>query len=225
MAVITVSRQFGSGGDEIVEQLCQVLGYRFFDKRMLAKAAIDAGLSDQEIIDYSIENYKVKGFFERLFGRSRPIATTRVWKEGTDGTRKPEEVQLTEEHALQLVQKAVEMAYQTGNMVIEGRGGQVLLRDRAGVLHVRIVAPMEYRIQRVKEKLHEEQNMPLDTIETRRAAQDMIEQRDAASAAYLKTYYGVDWADPLLYHAVLNTGRISLEQAVRCITDMLIGVS
>jgi cytidylate kinase len=53
--------------------------------------------------------------------------------------------------------------------------------------------------------------------ELRRAAQDRIVERDAASADYLKRFYKVAWEDPLLYHLVINTGKVSLEQAAQII--------
>jgi CMP/dCMP kinase len=220
MAVITISRQFGSGGDEIATLVCQRLGYRLFDKRLITRAAAEAGFSDQQDLDFSEENYQIKNFMDRLFARSRPVAHVRVWKEGTGGERVVEEMQLSEEHALTLVQKAIEFAYQNGNVVITGRGGQILLKDHPDVLHVRIEAPMEDRIQRVKNQLKIEKQMPLDTIETRRVAQDLIEQRDAASADYLKHFYGIDWSDPLHYHLVINTSKLGPDLAAQVVVDL-----
>jgi len=221
MSVITISRQFGSGGDAIADQLCRILNYRQFDKRLISEAAIDAAVSEQEIVDFSEDNYRVNKFFDRLFKRSRIVATTHIWKEDTSGVREIEEMNLGEEHALFLVQKAIELAYRTGDTGIVGRGGQGLLKDRPDVLDFRIEAPMEDRIQRLKAQLKEEQHMPLDTIDTRRAAQDLIEAKDAASADYLKHFYGKDWSDPMLYHAVLNTGMLGIDQATQLIIEMV----
>lgn len=219
MAVITISRQFGSGGDEIAELICQTTGYHLFDKHILAKAAVESGLSEQEIVDYSEDNYKVKNFFDRLFSRSRPLAQIRIWKEDATGVRTFEEMQFSEEDALALVRKAVQTAYKVGNMVIVGRGGQVILKDKPEVFHVRVEAPLEDRILRVR-------NSPLlanrtfdSSVEARRAAQDLIESSDAASADYLRRFYGVDWADPMLYHVVINTGKLTVEQAARLIVN------
>jgi len=221
MAVITISRQYGSGGDEVADHICQSLGYRHFDKRLIAKAAAESGFSDQQALDFSEEDYKVKNFIDRLFARSRPVAQVRVWKESTAGVRVAEEMQLSEEHAINLVQKAVEAAYQNDNVVIIGRGGQILLKDRPNVLHVRIEAPMEDRIQRVKLQLKLEKQMALDTIETRRTAQDLIEHRDTASADYLRSFYGIDWSDPLHYHLVINSGKLSPVQAAQVVVELV----
>jgi CMP/dCMP kinase len=219
VTVLTISRQYGSGGDEIADQVGEALGYRHFDKRLMAQAAAEAGLSEQEVIDYSEDGYKVQTFLDRLFGRSRPVAQVRVWKEGSGGVRSAEELKLSEDAALALVQRAVKATYHYGNMIIVGRGGQILLKDQPNVFHVRIVAPMEERVQRVKTQLKTDQRSYQADIDARRIAQDLIWTRDAASADYIKRFYGVDWDDPLLYHLVLNTGKITFEQATQLLVD------
>jgi len=221
MAVITISRQFGSGGDEIADRICHELGYRQFDKRLIAQAAAGAGLSDQEIIDFSEENYKVKNFLDRLLGRSQTVAKVRVWKEDTQGVRASEAIQINEEYALMLTKRAVETAHHTGNIVIVGRGGQVILKDYLDVFHIRIEAPLENRIQGVKTQMKDAHHLPTDTIEARRKAQDLIGARDLASADYLRRFYGVDWDDPLLYHLIINTGKVNIILAVQIIIDMV----
>lgn len=214
MAVITVSRQFGSGGDKIVEMVCKAMGYQLFDKQVIVEAARDAGLSDQVIVDYSESTYKVRNFFSRLFG-SGPKAV--AWSESTD--RQADASPLSEENALSLVRKAVIYAHGLGEIVIVGRGGQVLLKGCPDVLHVRVVAPMPDRLQRLKNDPVLAGRVFNDSIEDRREERDLIRASDAASAGYLRQFYGVDWADPLLYHLVINTGFMPLEEAARLIVD------
>jgi CMP/dCMP kinase len=219
MAVITISRQFASGGDEIASQLCDLLSYRRFDKRQLSLAAAEAGLSEQEAIDFSEENYNVKTFIDRLFDRLYPVATVGTWHEDENGLRVSEKTVFDEETAVELVKKAISVAYRTGNMIILGRGGQFVLQDHPGVLHIRIEAPMEDRIQRLKVQLKKEQQAFDAGIDIRRKAQDMIVTRDYASAEYIKHFYDADWSDPMHYHMVLNTGLLNLSQCVSVIAD------
>lgn len=220
MSVITISRQYGSGGDEIADLLRRDFGYRVFDKFILAEAALDAGLSEQEIVDYSEDQYKAKTFFERLFGRSRPVAQMSTWVEVKGGVRVTENLSLSEEQALGFVRKAVLSAYELGNMVIVGRGGQVILKDHPNVLHVRVEAPLEERLIRVRNDTAFAGRSFSDSVEARRAAQDLIETRDAASSDYLKRFYNVDWFDSSLYHIIINTGKLSIEQSVNLIADL-----
>ena len=221
MAVVTISRQYGSGGDEIADRLCELLGYHHFDKKLLKQAALESGISDNEIIDYTEENYRVKNFIERLTGRPIPVAKVSVWREDTKGVRSAEDVVLNDDLAMNLVKKAVKASYQAGEMVIVGRGGNLILKDHPDVLSVRIEAPMEERVQRVKSSMKDEHKIYRADITLRREAQDMIVTRDYASADYIKQYYGVDWEDPLLYHLVINTGKLSLEQAAQTIVDLV----
>lgn len=219
MAVITISRQFGSGGEEITNRVCQVLGCRLFNKRMIETAAEEAGLSRQDAIDYHEENYKVRSFFERLFGGSR-AASVSLWPEDIATLRTIEEQRQREQDAYQLVRKAIWTAYENGNVIIAGRGGQMILKDCPGVLHVRIEASMEVRLERVKKALRQSTHKYDTDAELQRSAQEAINARDAASADYIRRFYSVEWNDPLLYHLVINTARLSVEQSVQLITKV-----
>jgi CMP/dCMP kinase len=221
MTVITISRQSGSGGDEIAARVADLLGYQLFDRRIILQAAQEVGLSEQEIIDYSEENHKIRTFLDQLFGRTKQVTTARIWKDDPSGVRVVEEFGVTEESALALVQKAIKSAYKTGNMVIVGRAGQVILKDQPGVLHVRIEAPLEDRIQHLKQSIKNSEGHYQADVEIRRKAQDQITQRDKASSDYTRRFYQVEWADPLLYHMVLNTGRVGIEQAALLIVRMV----
>jgi cytidylate kinase len=211
MAVITISRQYGSGGDEIAKQVCRILGYQYFDKRLMAEVATEVGLSAGEIVDFSEDQHKSRGFLERLFGVSRPVTTTRVWTENVAGTRGVEELHLDEAQSISLVQSTIRAAYAHGNLVILGRGGQVVLKAMPDVLHVRIVASLEARLRRVQEW---QQIGP-------EAAQRIIAERDAGAEDYLRRFYGVNWADPLLYDLMLNTGKWDTETAAHLIVNAL----
>jgi hypothetical protein len=91
-----------------------------------------------------------------------------------------------------------------GNVLIVGRGGQVLLRKHPGAFHVQIVAPFAQRVRTVmvSEKLD------------KRAAESRVRANDRARADYLRRYHGVDWLDPTLYHLVINTGHVPVAAAV-----------
>lgn len=58
MAVITISRPYGSGGDEIAVRVCEMLGYRYFDKRWMAQVAPEVGLNEGEIVDFSEDQHR-----------------------------------------------------------------------------------------------------------------------------------------------------------------------
>ena len=213
MGVITVSRQQGSGGAEIAARAAEILGYRYFDKRLMAEAMAQEKLTQESLIDYREDEYKLSGFMDRLLGYRRPAsgADAGFWDKNADIMKSPAVAVLDEHLAVWLVRAAIENAYRQGNVVIVGRGGQAILSDKPGVLHVRIQAPLDIRAQRVAEH---------GQLGFKEARQRVLE-RDKASAEYLQRFYGVDWSDPGLYHLVLNTGKWEAEEAAQCIVSAL----
>ena len=210
MAVITISRQYGSGGDEIASRLSELLGYRRFDKQMMAQVASEEGLPSKEVIDSPEDRHQVLGFFDRLFGHK--VAEAWESKDEASGARTVEIGELDSKRFVTLVRSLVQIAYEQGNVVILGRGGQAILRDQPGVLHVRIEAPFDERVRRVKEQ---------QRFASPEAARDFVAGRDRAGADYLRTYYKVDWDEPELYHLTINTGLWSNEAAACIIADAL----
>jgi cytidylate kinase len=210
MAVITISRQYGSEGDEIAANLCQILGYQSFDKQLMEKVATEVGLTEGEIVDFTEDQHQVRGFLDRLLGNQRQIVTqTRSWGEDRYGVRTLDVKEIDATVSISLVQAVIHAAARHGNVVIVGRGGQAVLRNEPGVLHVRIEAPLETRLQRVQ----------LREGLTYELAREVVAQRDRAAADYLKRFYGVDWSDSLLYHLIVNTGRWGIESASRLIVN------
>jgi cytidylate kinase len=201
MTVITISRQYGSEGNEIAANLCQLLGYQAFDKHLMEQVAAEVGLTKGEVVDFSEDQHQVRSFLDRLLGVPTPVMTqSRTWSE----------VKVIDAaDSIPLVQSIIRAAYKHDKVVIVGRGGQAVLRDDPGVLHVRIEAPLETRMQRVQ----------LREGITLEEAHDRVIQRDRAAADYLKQFYNVDWSDALLYHLILNTGRWSIEAASRLIVN------
>jgi cytidylate kinase len=210
MAVITISRQYGSGGDEIASRVCELLGYRYFDKRMMAQVAAEIGLSAKEVVDSQEERHEILSFFDRFFGHK--VMEARISTDEASGARTVELGELDSKRYVTMVRDLIQTAAQQGAVVIMGRGGQVILKDQPGVLHVRIDASFEGRVRRVSEQ----QRFTNPT-----AARDFVAGRDRAGADYIRTYYGADWDDPTLYHLTLNTGLWDTESAAQIIADVV----
>ena len=208
MAVITISRQYGSGGSEIARLLCDQLGYRYFDKDLMAQLGAKLGLGPGQVVDLPEDKHQVQSLMERLFGAvPNPFGDPGEWA-------LPAKLDAQQHLSLQTVQRLIRAAYEHDKVVLMGRGGQVVLRDAPDVLHVRVVAPIEMRIRRVQESA----GVTVD------AARRQVAQRDQASAEYVKRFYDVDSADPLLYHVVINTGKIAPAAAVDLIINALEGL-
>lgn len=100
----------------------------------------------------------------------------------------------------------------TGNVVIRGWGAPSLLRRVPNVLRVRICAPMDFRIDVMKERLGID-----DTNVVRRE----IERNDDAHSRTVQRFFGDDWRNPTNYHLVVNTGAVSVDACVRQIDSIL----
>ncbi|MFO7695584.1 MAG: cytidylate kinase-like family protein [Anaerolineae bacterium] len=204
MAVITMSRQIGSGSDELAQRLCDDLGLIAFDKRLMARVASEVGISTSEIVDYSEIEYERRGFFDQLFRRSRPVAEFSMWV-GSPSVGYERRARILDEHgAIELIRATVTAAYERDNILIIGRGGQAILETKPDVLHVRVVASYEDRIAR----LQSEQNM------TPSQARRYIQENDDAKAEYLRVFFNIDADDASLYHLVVNTSKVGVEGAL-----------
>jgi cytidylate kinase len=208
MAVVTLSRQIGSWGDEIAARACELLDYRYFDKQLMLETAAEVGLCEPEVVDFSEDRYEVQDFISRLF-RSGPRTVKHVLvREDMHGLIDPLSARvLNEVQCASLVRYAVLMAYETGNIVIVGRGGQAILKDKPGVLHVRVVAPPEVRLRRLREQ-------GISGIGEIKAK---ISHQDRATAEYLDRFFGIKCDDPAHYHLLINTGLMGIEEAAQVI--------
>lgn len=240
MTIITLSRQVSCNAEEVAARLCADLGLAAFGKGLMVQVASELGFGENEIVDYSEDRYKVRNVLDALFRRSRPVAEVTSWMEGPTQAYEPlvdalddaipvGEVRtpqsgsgsrwtwsmksLDEEKAISLIRAAINAAYERGEVLIMGRGGQVVLEDKPNVLHVRLVAPFESRLA----------TLQAETKLTAAAARRHIVQRDRATAEYLSTFYGVDVDDSTLYHLILNTAKTGVDGAIALIKAALPG--
>ena len=209
MAVITISRQFGCGGTEIATHVCRELGYQYFEKRLMDRIAADMGLVEQEVIDFSEDKYEAKGILERLFKSKATVKEVGAWTQSTTGAWTKVSQKIGEQESVTFVNNLILAASKKGDVVIVGRGGQGVLKDTPGVLHVRLVAPLENRTQRVQEReqINEEE------------ARKQVEKRDNATADYLKRFHNIEVSDATLYHLIVNTGMWDIETVVKIIVN------
>jgi len=209
MPVITISREYGSGGKDVAKRVCEMLGYTYFDKNLMARVAAEVGLANDEVVDFSEDTYKMRNFMERMFDRRRLGAD--AWDASAGTTRSLQVEILDEAQCAHLVKDTIIGAYKHDNVVIVGRGGQAMLKEKPGVLHVRLNAPRGARALRVKER----ESLGLGE------AIDRVRRKDQAATAYLKRFFEIDWDNPLLYHLIINTGKWELEDVAQMIVNAL----
>ena len=210
MAVITMSRQVGSGAEEVAQRLAQSLGLLVFEKGLLRQVADDLGLSTTDLVDYGETEYRRASFMDALFRRSRRVEEVLSTWEGGERDVAATRV-LDEGLAIDLTRSAVEAACERGDMLIVGRGSQVILENRPGVVHVRVVAPLETRTNRLQ--VTRSMTVP--------QARRFIADRDEATREYLRRFYHADVDDPTLYHLVVNTALVGANRCVRLVSALL----
>jgi len=172
--IITISRGSFSGGTMLAGALAKRLGYRAIDRDQIIQKAAEWGVS-QDALRAAIE--KPPAFM----GQS----------------------QHTKYIYLTFIQAALTEEVRTGNAVYHGLAGHVLLGKGPHVLRTRIIAPMEFRIGKVQERLNYD----------RKQAIAYIEKMDEERRKWTQFLYGVDWRDASLYDLVLNLEQMSLEEA------------
>jgi len=99
-----------------------------------------------------------------------------------------------------------------GNVIIIGRGANIITSKLPSVFHVRLVASLENRIEHMCEI----------TGLSRKQAQDQVLQEDIGRRRYVRKYFGKDIEDPLLYHLTINTDLVSYDEAARLIADAML---
>ncbi len=108
---------------------------------------------------------------------------------------------------LNAVRQVIESLAEKGNVVIVGRAGQSILQHRPDVLHVRVIAPIDVRVSRI---------VQAHGI-SEAAARAQVEDSDRYRANYLQRFYHVQWDAPGLYHLIINTGHMPLEDAAEVV--------
>lgn len=198
MAVITISREMASGGDQVVDLLCDELGYCRVDKTMLAQIAEEAGVDVKAVLakerDVASKPKLISDQMTSLYGR-QPGAFTR-------------QDSMDDPTYARIVRETLEKIAREGNAIIVGRGGQIVLRDWPNTLHVHLYAPPEARIQ----NLIEQQGL------AKLEAQRRIERSDEQKRLYIRNMHrNADWKDLKYYHLAIDTSRIPPETAAQMI--------
>ena len=180
MQAISISRQMGSGGDELAERVAAQLKWGRVSYEVINRAGLAAGAPQvalAEIDELGLLNL-------------RPTAAERR----------------AYQHQ---VERIIRELAEAGLVVIVGRGSQVILQNQPGVLHVRVVAPLETRLAR----LQEEKRLSVE------AAQARLLKSDQTRARYLWRNYRRRLDDPTLYHLIINTGLLDIAQATTIVVQ------
>ena len=213
MSVITISRQFGSEGDIVAKKVAELLKYDYVNKELIFEVARRANVHPDEVekFDERLESPVMRFLRRLIIPRTYPILVSEMpeWTILYE-TEPIEKMSLqSQKEYLKFIRTTIEQLWQRGNVVIVGRGGQVILRDKKNVFHVRIIASLEHRLEVVMKQTGLNQT----------SATKLIQKNDKRQARFIKYCYNVHWDDATLYHLIVNTGEMGTEIASKIITD------
>jgi cytidylate kinase len=182
--IITLEREFGSGGGGIACQLARRLGWKLWDQQLTAEIAKKAEVGEEAVAmcDERVDSrlYRMaKAFWRGSYERSLPLADATAFD--------------TDRMMAMMAEISGSIAAE-GNAVIVGRGSPFFLREREDTYRVFTYARRDEKIRRL-----------LDLGKSRAEAEDLVDNVDKERVAYIKHYFNAEWPTRSLYHTMINT--------------------
>ncbi len=194
---VTISRQYGAGAYDVGEKLVSILNERLkpvpewaaYDRKLLDRLEKELGLSESLAATLTDSaRGQLTNLLQTTFSKFPPqVAVYR-----------------------KLVETVRTLAY-NGNVVLVGRSANIITRDIANGFHVRIVAPLHVRAERISKILN---------CGIKEAEKIVLEKNDERDS-FIKEFVHFDNSDPLNYNLVLNTGLLSVDEAAEIIASSL----
>jgi cytidylate kinase len=182
--IITIEREYGSGGGEIAQLVANRLGWKLWDQQLTEEIArlcncpkdvVEAREERNDPLYYRLFKSFLRGSYE--------------------GSMNAPKLNLVDsETILKITRRVVEHAAEKGNCVIVGRGSQQFLKDRPDTLRVFLYAPRENKVQRLLKRGKSENE-----------AEELVDTVDRERADFIQKYFSVAWPDRPIYHTMLNT--------------------
>jgi cytidylate kinase len=183
--VLTVNREFGSGGGRIAQTIAEWLGWKLLDKDIIDAIAYAAHVDSKVVTQY---DEHVDSWLRRINQQAMRSAALAA------GLELGENSVFDAEEMVKVSQKIIEEAYAEGNCVIVGRGSQCVLQHKPDVYHVFVYAPYAERVTRLRARLEKSVN-----------PEQRIRTVDGERAKYLQQFFGKCWNNPHLYDLMISS--------------------
>ncbi len=197
--IVTIEREYGSGGGEIAQLLSKQLGWKLWDQLLTEEIA---RLAECPKAVVELREERTDPLYYRLFK-----SFLRGSYEGSINAHKLKLVD--SESILKLTERVVQHAAKTGNSVIVGRGSQQFLKNRPDALRVFLYAPREDKVRRL-----------LARGKSETEAEQLVDTVDRERVDFIRKYFRVDWPDRAIYHTMINTA-IGDEAVLHMIRDLM----
>jgi cytidylate kinase len=195
--IVTIEREYGSGGGEIAQLLAKQLGWKLWDQLLTEEIARRADCP-KAVVEGREE--RTDPLYYRLF---------KSFLRGSyEGSLNAHKLKLVDsECILKFTEQVVLDAAKTGNSVIVGRGSQHFLRNRQDTLRVFLYARREDKVRRL-----------LTRGKSENEAEQLVDTVDRERVDFIQKYFHVEWPDRAVYHTMINTG-IGDQAVVHMILD------
>jgi cytidylate kinase len=229
MPVITINGPVGSGASEVGQLVAQQLNLNYVDRLVLAEAAkmvrapVGMLLDKEQRVDrfrgrlaYFLQTILERSALysdagEPYFGPSIEILPGEAYSElARDSSSAVQKV--SDRAFIEATTSVLKGLYQVGNVVIIGRGANVILADAPGIIHVGMLSPLEVRVATIMEREHL----------TRKEAEAYVEEVEQARVKFFRKFFKVNPNDLTLYHLMLNLGQMRPETAAEVIAHAAI---
>jgi cytidylate kinase len=182
--IITIEREYGSGGGEVAQLLARQLGWKLWDQVLTEEIARRADCPKSVV---EVREERTDPLYYRLFK-----SFLRGSYEGSINAYKLKLVD--SECILKFTELVVQEAAKTGNSVIVGRGSQQFLKNRQDTLRVFLYAPREEKVRRLVARGKSEKE-----------AEELVDTVDRERVDFIQKYFHVEWPDRAIYHTMINT--------------------
>lgn len=197
--IVTIEREYGSGGGEIAQLLATQLGWKLWDQLLTEEIARLAHCPKAVV---EVREERTDPLYYRLFK-----SFLRGSYEGSLNAHKLNVVD--SESILKITEAVVLHAAKKGNSVIVGRGSQHFLRDRSDTLRLFLYAPRGNKVRRL-----------LARGKSEKEAEELVDSVDRERTDFILKYFRVEWPDRAIYHTMINTS-IGDQAVVNMILDLM----
>lgn len=190
--IITIARQYGSGGKTIGQMLAKDMGIPFYSREILRMASDDSGIRE-ELFNQADERLRSNP----LFGASKKVYTGGLISPESDDF-------VSSENLFNYQAKIIKELAEKGSCVIVGRCADFVLKDRADVVSVFVHAPADYCMERAMER----------NDMSRKEMEKFIARTDKYRGDFYHYYTGNVWNDARNYDLCLNSSKLGFEKCV-----------
>lgn len=194
MAIITVSRMYGSGGSEVAARVAHALGWNLLDNAFVDAVAERLGITPAEV---KAREERVPSLVQRL-AATLALGAPEILPSPADAPLPPSEDRLVE-----VTERVITEAVTHGDAVLVGHGAQSVLAARTDVLHVFCYAPRPALAARAARRLSVSQQ----------EAERVVDETNRQREQYVRKYWRRDWLAMENYHLCLNTEWLGIDGA------------